>query len=118
MCRDLRMQKPKKPKLPRKGQGYLCPKCRGCGYYYNSSDRDVIEGYKLAPRYKCKMCDETGILTKAAYMRVKGENFKVSMARYKKKLAEYNKKKKVALGALKKLTRLEINYLKTYWGVR
>ncbi len=39
-----------------------CLECRGCGYVCKEEDRDVIEGYKLAPRYKCPSCQGRGVM--------------------------------------------------------
>lgn len=43
-----------------------CTYCDGRGWYYDPADRDVIEGYKLAPRHKCGNCQGTGKGTKEA----------------------------------------------------
>lgn len=37
-----------------------CPACWGEGRAYHPKDRDVIEGYKLADKQKCLLCDSTG----------------------------------------------------------
>lgn len=36
--------------------GYPCRHCHGSGKVTRFEDRDVIEGYKLAPRYVCGNC--------------------------------------------------------------
>lgn len=42
-----------------------CHRCHGSGRVYRFEDRDVIEGYKLAPTYSCGDCGGSGRTTRA-----------------------------------------------------
>jgi len=67
---------------------FPCLACSGFGWNRDEKDRDPIEGYKLAPKYKCHACDGTGVGSKAAFM----EWYDKRMAEYKKELEEYKRK--------------------------
>ena len=47
-------------KWKRDDSDYPCLNCDGAGTYHKFEDRDIIEGYKLAPLYTCKSCSGSG----------------------------------------------------------
>lgn len=80
---------------------YPCQHCGGKGRYRKEEDRDVIEGYKLAPWYKCQACNNTGRGPKEPLV----AEYKAAIAKWRKELAEWkvaNKKRKSALAKLTK----------------
>ena len=107
------MKRPKKPTLPKKKDGYACPDCGGRKYYYKPEDRDPIEGYKLAPRYRCGLCKATGVVDLKTYKY--HARWQDKLHRYEVNLKKYKKVKEIATAALKKLTSKEKNALKTWW---
>lgn len=67
-----------------------CLACSGRGHVRDPKDRDLIEGYKLAPWYDCKSCNGTGRGTKKElmdYYRERLADWKERMKRYKYKVA-------------------------------
>ena len=46
---------------------YPCLACSGDGWYRKAEDRCPVEGYKMAPRYTCEVCQGTGGGTKEQF---------------------------------------------------
>jgi len=72
---------------------YPCLLCDASGGYHDPKDRDPMEGYKLAPRYKCKKCHGTGVGTKeelVAHYKKEIADYKATLERYKYKIARFN----------------------------
>lgn len=53
-----------------RGIFYPCTICDGDGRVHDPADRDPVEGYKLAPLYKCKKCDGSGYGTEDEYWKL------------------------------------------------
>jgi hypothetical protein len=49
------------------GCAYPCLACSGDGWYRKAEDRCPVEGYKMAPRYTCEVCQGTGGGTKEQF---------------------------------------------------
>ena len=80
-----------------------CIPCSGRGWYYDPADRDVVEGYKLAPRYHCKACAGTGRGTKEAVKAIYDE----IVAKFRADLAAWKEAKEHRKSGLSKLTQEE-----------
>jgi len=81
---------------------YPCPECLGIGQVCRWEDRDVIEGFKLAPRYTCDSCGGSGETTVAYYKTA----YKAEMAKYKQAYAKALNRRKAELGAAENARRL------------
>lgn len=64
---------------------YPCIYCRGLGSYHKVEDRDCIEGYKLAPSYKCNACKGTGLGSKGSFM----DEYNKQVEIYNREVKEY-----------------------------
>jgi hypothetical protein len=82
---------------------YPCQNCNGKGRYHKEEDRDVIEGYKLAPNYKCTACKQTGRGEKEPLVR----EYKATIEKWRKDLAVWKIKNAAKQKALAKLTKAD-----------
>ena len=77
--------------------------CLGRGWVYREEDRDIIEGYKLAPRYPCSCCNGTGRnsreVVRAAY--------KVEIEGWRKRAESWDRQEALRKNAIAKLTKEE-----------
>jgi hypothetical protein len=80
-----------------------CVECCGRGVVRRFEDRDPIEGYKLAPLYKCGSCNGTG----KGGRDVIAAEFRELLAKWRRELKAYRELQKLRRSAAKKLTRKE-----------
>jgi hypothetical protein len=76
-----------------------CLVCCGKGWDYRYEDRDIIEGYKLAPRHRCSHCKD-GEGTKEAVRQA----YNAAIEAWKEKLARYLQDEAIWKAAVRKLT--------------
>lgn len=77
-----------------------CQACDGAGRYRKEEDRDCVEGYKMAPWYKCEACGGTQCGPKYLVALA----FEVIMADHRKALDEWTRVDRLIRSARKKLT--------------
>lgn len=73
---------------PSKTTDFPCLACGGRGGYRDVKDLDPVEGYKMAPFYKCRTCDGSCIGSKKEFV----EYYRKRIAEYKRELAIYQQK--------------------------
>ena len=81
-----------------------CLECEGKGKVRHEEDRDVIEGYKLAPWHVCTHCNGTGRWLKAQVQEV----YRKIVREFQDKLARWKEQEALRKSAFKKLTKEEI----------
>ncbi len=82
---------------PSKTTDFPCLTCSGRGGYRDVKDLCPIEGYKMAPFYKCRACDGSCVGSKAAfveYYRKKIAEYVGELAIYRQKLSRFQELKK------------------------
>jgi RecJ-like exonuclease len=84
-----------------------CPTCGGSGKVHNEKDRDVVEGYKMAPLYTCMFCGGKGTATKEYWRAI----YRIKMNKWREECKEYDHAKKLIKSAKSKLTPEEIKAL-------
>lgn len=80
-----------------------CIPCSGRGWYHDPTDRCPVEGYKLAPTYKCQACAGTGRGTKEAVKAIYDE----IVAKFRAELAGWQITQALRKTGLSKLTQDE-----------
>jgi hypothetical protein len=83
---------------------YPCLKCNGRGWIYDPNDEpDVVEGYKHVNHLKCPVCNGT----RFGPAKLVIAQYRETINRWKKELAEYNKLLLLKKSALAKLSKDE-----------
>ena len=77
-----------------------CPNCRGRKQVRDTKDCCPIEGYKMAPFYKCTNCNGKGSVPEKELR----EAYRAELRRWKEKMTAFNVRQKHRVAALKKLT--------------
>jgi DnaJ-class molecular chaperone len=81
-----------------------CLECEGKGKVRHEEDRDVIEGYKLAPWHTCTHCNGTGRWLKAQVKEV----YSRIVREFRAKLAHWKEQEALRKSAFQKLTKEEV----------
>lgn len=82
---------------PATKKDFPCLACGGRGSYRDIKDLCPIEGYKLAPSYRCRLCDGSCIGFKAAfveYYKKKINDYKWELTIYQHKIGRFQELKK------------------------
>lgn len=87
-----------------------CIICASGGRVRDPADRDPVEGYKLAPWYKCEACQGKGQTCKETFKAFYDEEVR----KYKVALADYREGYKHWRKALSKLNRQERQALQSF----
>lgn len=80
------------------------------GRVRDPADRDVIEGYKLAPWHPCQACQSTGDRTKEAIKAI----YDKEIRKWKEALEVYRRNYALWRSALRKLTKEEKDALEAF----
>lgn len=78
---------------------YPCMYCNGFGKVRRMEDRDPIEGFKLAPWYKCTPCDGTGNSSRMEHE----IRYKNLILKWKEKYADAKAQRDAEKSALKRI---------------
>jgi RecJ-like exonuclease len=84
-----------------------CVECGGRGKVRHEEDRDIIEGYKLAPWHTCAHCNGTGRWLKAQVKVI----YQKIVQEFRAKLACWKEQDGLRKSAFKKLTKEEVKAL-------
>ncbi|KKK74981.1 hypothetical protein LCGC14_2878300, partial [marine sediment metagenome] len=87
---------------------YPCISCAGRGGVHKSEDLDPIEGYKMAPFYKCEKCDGSKYMPRKNFVIW----YKSITDKYMARMKAYKQIQSVVRGALDKLSDQEIEFLR------
>ena len=93
---------------------YPCLSCAGRGGVRKGEDCDPIEGYKMAPLYKCENCKGSGFIPRKEFV----VWYKGLMAKHRERMRAYKQIQQIIKGALDKLSEQEIKILGDHFQYR